>query len=74
MNYSCKGGYLGVHTNSTIGFNTFVGLDADVMNALSSMFPSVYAIGPFPLLLNQSPRNHLPYLASNLLEGRYRVS
>ncbi|RDX79187.1 7-deoxyloganetin glucosyltransferase, partial [Mucuna pruriens] len=55
-----------IHRNSTIVFNTFEGLEGDVIKALSSMFPSLYAIGPFPLLLNQSPHNHLASLGSNL--------
>ncbi|TKY71474.1 7-deoxyloganetin glucosyltransferase [Spatholobus suberectus] len=55
-----------VHRNSTIIFNTFGDLEGDVMNALSSLFPSLYAIGPLPLLLNQSPHNHLATLGSNL--------
>ncbi|KAL2342091.1 hypothetical protein Fmac_010031 [Flemingia macrophylla] len=52
--------------NSTVVFNTFEGLEDDVMNALSSMFPSLYTIGPFSLLLNQSPHDHLASLGSNL--------
>jgi len=55
-----------VQRNSTILFNTFDELEGDVMIALSSMFPSLYPIGPFPLLLNQSPQNHLASLGSNL--------
>ncbi|KAH1207968.1 7-deoxyloganetin glucosyltransferase [Glycine max] len=55
-----------VQRNSTILFNTFDELEGDVMNALSSMFPSLYPIGPFPLLLNQSPQSHLASLGSNL--------
>nr|KYP60567.1 Cytokinin-O-glucosyltransferase 2 [Cajanus cajan] len=56
----------GVDRNATFVFNTFEGLEGDVINALSSMFPSLYTIGPFPLLLNQSPHNHLASLGSNL--------
>ncbi|KAL5176095.1 7-deoxyloganetin glucosyltransferase [Glycine soja] len=55
-----------IQRNTTILFNTFDGLESDVMNALSSMFPSLYPIGPFPLLLNQSPQSHLTSLGSNL--------
>ncbi|KAK7412151.1 hypothetical protein VNO78_03600 [Psophocarpus tetragonolobus] len=55
-----------VQRNSTILFNSFDGLEDDVLNALSSMYPSLYPIGPFPLLLNQSPQNHLLSLHSNL--------
>jgi len=36
------------------------------MNALYSVFPSLYTIGPLPSLLNQIPHNHLASLGSNL--------
>ncbi|KAH1247301.1 7-deoxyloganetin glucosyltransferase [Glycine max] len=36
------------------------------MNGLSSMLPFLYTIGPFPLLLNQSPQNNFASLGSNL--------
>ncbi|AES74869.1 UDP-glucosyltransferase family protein [Medicago truncatula] len=40
---------------------------SDVINALSSMFPSLYPIGPLPSLLNQTPQIHqLDSLGSNL--------
>ncbi|XP_029128489.1 7-deoxyloganetin glucosyltransferase isoform X2 [Cajanus cajan] len=55
-----------VHKNSTIVFNTLEELEGDVINVLSSMFPSLYTIGPFSLLLNRSPHNHLASLGSNL--------
>ncbi|KAK7412150.1 hypothetical protein VNO78_03599 [Psophocarpus tetragonolobus] len=53
---------------SAIVFNNFDELERDAMDALysSSMLPSLYTIGPFPLLLNQSPQNHLLSLHSNL--------
>ncbi|KAJ1398763.1 putative transposase, Ptta/En/Spm, plant [Sesbania bispinosa] len=55
-----------VHKASAIVFNTFYELESDVMNALSSMFPSVYPIGPLPSFLSQSPQHHLASLGSNL--------
>ncbi|TKY50136.1 7-deoxyloganetin glucosyltransferase [Spatholobus suberectus] len=55
-----------VHRASAIILNTFDELESDVLNALSSMFPSLYPIGPFPSFLNQSPQNHLASLGSNL--------
>uniref|UniRef100_K7K9J5 UDP-glycosyltransferases domain-containing protein n=1 Tax=Glycine max TaxID=3847 RepID=K7K9J5_SOYBN len=36
------------------------------MNGLSSMLPFLCTIGPFPLLLNQSPQNNFASLGSNL--------
>ncbi|WVY93138.1 hypothetical protein V8G54_032226 [Vigna mungo] len=50
-----------IPSGSAIVFNSFDELERDAMNAIysSSIFPSVYTIGPFPLLLNQSPQNHL---------------
>ncbi|KAF7803729.1 7-deoxyloganetin glucosyltransferase-like [Senna tora] len=47
-------------------FNTFYELDTDVLNTLSSFLPSLYTIGPLPLLLNQIPHSHLDSIASNL--------
>ena len=54
------------HRASAIVFNTSNDLEIDVMNALYSMFPSLYTIGPFASFLNQSPQNHLESLDSNL--------
>ena len=55
------------HRDSTIILNTFNELESDVINALSSMFPSLYPIGPLPSLLNQTPQIHqLESLDSNL--------
>ncbi|XP_045814340.1 7-deoxyloganetin glucosyltransferase-like [Trifolium pratense] len=52
---------------TVIVLNTFNELESDVINVLSSMFPSVYPIGPLPLLLNQTANNHqLESLGSNL--------
>ena len=52
--------------SSAIILNTFAELESDVLNALTSMFPSLYPIGPLPSFLNQSPQNHLASLGSNL--------
>ncbi|XP_020222297.1 7-deoxyloganetin glucosyltransferase [Cajanus cajan] len=49
---------------SAVVFNTFDELERDALNALSSVFPSLYAVGPFPSFLDQSP--HLASLGSNL--------
>ncbi|RHN55948.1 putative 7-deoxyloganetin glucosyltransferase [Medicago truncatula] len=54
------------HRASSIVINTSYELESDVMNALYSMFPSIYTIGPFASFLNQSPQNHLASLNSNL--------
>jgi hypothetical protein len=54
------------HEASAIVFNTSNELESDVMNALSSIFPSLYTIGPFASFLYQSPQNHLTFLDSNL--------
>ncbi|CAL5185952.1 unnamed protein product [Lathyrus oleraceus] len=51
---------------SAIIFNTYNELESDVVNGLNSMFPSLYTIGPLPLLLKQSEHNHLECLGSNL--------
>ncbi|ESW20397.1 hypothetical protein PHAVU_006G205600 [Phaseolus vulgaris] len=53
---------------SAVVFNTFDELERDAINAISSSFklPSVYTIGPFPLLLNQTPHQHLESLGSSL--------
>ncbi|RHN50158.1 putative 7-deoxyloganetin glucosyltransferase [Medicago truncatula] len=54
------------HKSSAIIFNTYNELETDAMNALYSMFPSLYTVGPLPSLLNQTPHNHLASLGSNL--------
>ncbi|CAJ1947222.1 unnamed protein product [Sphenostylis stenocarpa] len=51
---------------SAIVLNTFDELESDVLNALSSMFPALYSIGPFASFLNQSPQNHFTTLGSSL--------
>jgi UDP:flavonoid glycosyltransferase YjiC (YdhE family) len=57
-----------LHRDSTIiVLNSFNELESDVINALSSIVPSIYPIGPLPSLLNQTPNNHhLESLGSNL--------
>ncbi|KAL5080306.1 hypothetical protein RYX36_008727 [Vicia faba] len=55
-----------VHRDSTIILNTFDELESDVLQALCSMLPSLYNIGPLPSLLNQIGPNHLASLGSNL--------
>ncbi|KAK4271275.1 hypothetical protein QN277_019990 [Acacia crassicarpa] len=49
-------------------FNKFEELDSDALNALSSIFPPLYHIGPLPLLLTQIPHDHhlLESIGSNL--------
>jgi len=54
------------HRASAIVFNTYNELESDVLNALYSMFSSLYTIGPLPSLLNQTPHNYLASLGSNL--------
>ncbi|XP_057447697.1 7-deoxyloganetin glucosyltransferase-like [Lotus japonicus] len=51
---------------SAMFINTFYELERDVLTALSSKFPSVYPIGPFPSFLKQTPQSHLASLGSNL--------
>ncbi|XP_047155667.1 7-deoxyloganetin glucosyltransferase-like isoform X1 [Vigna umbellata] len=57
-----------IPSGSAVVFNSFDELERDAMNAIysSSVFPSVYTIGLFPLLLNQSPQNQLASLGSSL--------
>ncbi|CAJ2665761.1 unnamed protein product [Trifolium pratense] len=54
------------HRASAIVINTSDELESDVMNALYSMFRSLYTIGPFASFLNQSPQNQLSSFDSNL--------
>ncbi|KAL5080300.1 hypothetical protein RYX36_008721 [Vicia faba] len=56
-----------VQIDSTIVLNTFDDLESDVINALLSMLPSLYSIGPLPSLLSQTPSNNqLASLGTNL--------
>ncbi|XP_054814075.1 7-deoxyloganetin glucosyltransferase-like [Prosopis cineraria] len=48
-------------------FNTFSEFESEALDTLSSIFPTIYTIGPVPLLLNQIPHNHnLNSIGSNL--------
>ena len=51
---------------SAIILNTFDALEHQVLDALSSMFPPIYSIGPLQLLLNQILDNDLKSIGSNL--------
>jgi UDP:flavonoid glycosyltransferase YjiC (YdhE family) len=51
---------------SAIILNTFDALEHQVLDALSSMFPPIYSIGPRQLLLNQILDNDLKSIGSNL--------
>ncbi|CAK9183400.1 unnamed protein product [Ilex paraguariensis] len=47
-------------SNATaVVFNTSDALEHHVLDALSSMFPRVYAIGPFQFLLNRIPDGNM---------------
>ncbi|XP_062027194.1 7-deoxyloganetin glucosyltransferase-like [Rosa rugosa] len=48
-----------VHKASAVVVHTFDALEPDVLDALSSTPPPVYAIGPLQLLLNQVPEDPL---------------
>ncbi|KAF8406050.1 hypothetical protein HHK36_008130 [Tetracentron sinense] len=51
---------------SAIILNTFEILERDVLDALSSMFPPIYTIGPLQLLQNHISDNGLNSIESNL--------
>ncbi|VVA39337.1 Hypothetical predicted protein [Prunus dulcis] len=51
---------------SAVVLHSFDALEQDVLDALSSMFPLVYAIGPLPLLLNQIPEHPLKIMGYSL--------
>jgi hypothetical protein len=51
---------------SALIFNTFDALEHEVLDALSSMFPPIYSIGPLQLLLNQIPASDHKSIGSNL--------
>ncbi|XP_068335672.1 7-deoxyloganetin glucosyltransferase-like [Pyrus communis] len=55
-----------LHEASAIVIHTFDALELDVLDALSSMSPPVYAVGPFQLLLNQIPQHPLKSLGYSL--------
>ncbi|XP_021806932.1 7-deoxyloganetin glucosyltransferase-like [Prunus avium] len=51
---------------SAIVLHSFDALEKEVLDALSSMFPLVYAIGPLQLLLNQIPEHPLKDMGYSL--------
>jgi hypothetical protein len=51
---------------SALIFNTFDAIEHEVLDALSSMFPPIYSIGPLHLLQNQIPDDDLKSIGSNL--------
>jgi hypothetical protein len=51
---------------SAIIVHSFDALEQEVLNALYSMFPRVYPIGPLQLLLNQVPEDDLNSIGCNL--------
>ncbi|KAL9391305.1 hypothetical protein Peur_015225 [Populus x canadensis] len=51
---------------SAIIVHTFDALEPDVLDGLSSIFPHVYAIGPYQLLLNQIPEDGLKSIGYSL--------
>ncbi|KAF8404619.1 hypothetical protein HHK36_009507 [Tetracentron sinense] len=51
---------------SAIILNTFDALERDVLDALSSIFPPIYSVGPLHLLLNHISDNRLKSIGSNL--------
>ncbi|KAI5339950.1 hypothetical protein L3X38_019224 [Prunus dulcis] len=55
-----------VHKASAVVLHTFDALEPDVLNAMSSMLPLVYAIGPDQLLLNQLPEDPLKHIGYSL--------
>ncbi|KAF8021262.1 hypothetical protein BT93_G1632 [Corymbia citriodora subsp. variegata] len=48
------------NTASAMIFHTFDAIESELLNALSSMFPRVYAIGPFSLLVNKLVKEESP--------------
>ncbi|KAL9336019.1 hypothetical protein Peur_070507 [Populus x canadensis] len=51
---------------SAVIFHTFDALEQEVLNALYSMFPRVYAMGPLQLLLNKIQEDDLNSIGCNL--------
>nr|WMB96352.1 UGT85A123 [Miconia microphysca] len=52
--------------SSALVLNTFDKLEKDVLDALSAIFPSVYAIGPINLMLDRVSDEDLDSIGSNL--------
>ncbi|KAH7528663.1 hypothetical protein FEM48_Zijuj05G0096000 [Ziziphus jujuba var. spinosa] len=61
----CIEGTEKAHQASAIIFHTFNALEQDVLDAISSMFPKVFAIGPLQLLLN--------YISEHPLKLKYSL-
>ncbi|CBI19176.3 unnamed protein product, partial [Vitis vinifera] len=51
---------------SAIIFNTFDALEHEVLDAISTMYPPIYTIGPISLLMNQIQDKDLKSIGSNL--------
>nr|XP_023914546.1 7-deoxyloganetin glucosyltransferase-like [Quercus suber]POF08067.1 7-deoxyloganetin glucosyltransferase [Quercus suber] len=51
---------------SAVILNTFDALEHEVLEGLSTMYPSICSIGPLHLLVNQIPRNNYKLIGSNL--------
>ncbi|KAL7241049.1 hypothetical protein ACSBR2_006635 [Camellia fascicularis] len=56
----------GASQASAFGLHTFDALEQDLLDALSSMFPYVYTIGPLQLLLNQQVSPNVESLGYSL--------
>ncbi|KAJ7946732.1 Glycosyltransferase [Quillaja saponaria] len=52
---------------SAIILNTFDELECNVLNNLSSVFPSTYTMGPLHMLVDQIPQNNLASVGANLM-------
>ena len=55
---------------SGIVIHTFGSLEQEVLDALSTIFPHVYAIGPLQQLLNCLPNDPLKSIGYSLWEGK----
>lgn len=56
---------------SALIFNTFEALEQEVLDALSSMFPPIYTVGPLHLLVNEIPDGEYKSIQSNLWKEEY---
>ncbi|CAK9163140.1 unnamed protein product [Ilex paraguariensis] len=56
----------GITKTTAIVLNTFDALEHDVLEALSTMHPRIYTIGPIHLMLEQIQDNRLKSISSNL--------
>ncbi|KAM3688395.1 hypothetical protein ACB098_10G149300 [Castanea mollissima] len=57
---------------SAVILNTFDALEHEVLEGLSTMFPSICSIGPLQLLVNQIPDNNYKLIGSNLWKEEER--